>query len=103
MPPPPGKRAKTPDAGPSQPAQSAAELRAAAQAALSAGQPQRAYDLAKRSRQQERARSALQLMGRAACRMNDAAKAKAAISGLSFLEARAIRKDCRSRGVRLGL
>lgn len=81
----------------------ASELLASAKKALAAGQARKAYSLAKRSRDAKRTDAALLVMGRAACRMKDVGKAKAAISELSFRNARTVRKECRERGVRAGL
>ena len=81
----------------------AAGLLVSAKKALAAGKARKAYALAQRSRGIKRSNDALLVMGRAACRMKDEKKAKAAAQGLPFREAREVRKACRSKGIRLGL
>ncbi|MEE9385789.1 MAG: hypothetical protein V3V08_20460 [Nannocystaceae bacterium] len=98
--PPPGVRAEQKAAAP--PA-GAAGLLKAAKKALAAGKAARAYDLARRSRDKKKSQGAIYVMGRAACQLGDAAKAKAAVRRLSFRKSRDVRRECRQRGVRLGL
>ena len=65
------------------------------------GNATQAYNLAKQSYDAKRTQAALEVMGVAACKMGDAAKAKAAYSRLGSARRDKLAKVCAGRGITL--
>jgi hypothetical protein len=72
-----------------------------ARAAFAKGRFGEAYSLAAKAKNQGGGDEAAELMARAACGMGSAAKATAALEGVRLLRRRAIKQECKARGVTL--
>lgn len=81
----------------------AAELLAAAHKAYERGEMSTAYRLANKSARKEPKEAAYELKALSACRMSNTRAAKSATRRLTSSRRRAVRKQCRSHGVRLGI
>lgn len=73
------------------------------EAALARGDAERAYQLAKRSRNTDPSASASRLVARAACLLGKRNEARQALRDLPLFERGAVRRGCRRSGGRIGL
>jgi len=93
----------TPAAKPEE-APSAAKLLKQARSAYNAGKGSSAYSLASKSNRLEPSGDAAEVMALAACQMNDAAKAKAALRTVPLFSRTSVRNTCKTKhGVKLGI
>jgi hypothetical protein len=79
------------------------ELLTGARKALEAGKSTEAYRLATLSVSKKRTEAALEIKARAACRLGGKGAARSASESLSRARRRAVRRECREHGIRLGL
>ena len=93
--------ASSPEPAPAPSGKSAAELLADARKAQLGGSYSQAYSLAKKSYAASASPDAAQVMGVAACKMGDAAKAKSAYGKLSGSKKSALKSICEKSGIEL--